>query len=209
MAMVFFLAEDNKTKIKLDTESSIQVNLPSTVSKTSIMSGQTASDEVIEGNATISISGIVTYAKIKERQGVDPVPNPIELQNHIQDTRRKRRKFTVFVKDSGQPILEDYENCVISDVSFVVDRFSDAITVSITFEQVFVSETARKTYLAPQRKESVKPSTAETTDSGQTTKTEEKESLSLFRTIEERGADLGRFIGEGIADVLNPSSFSP
>lgn len=179
MALLFFLAEDNKTRVKFDSEASVEVSLPSKVTQSSVMSGQTVSDDVIEGNIIISVTGNVTYSKLPSQTNN---PNPIQIQEYIQEARRSRRRFTVFTRDNGQPLLQDYEDCVIKDASVVADRFEDAITVSITFEQVFIAEAARKTFLAPKRKEDVKPSTSDTTDSGQGTKTnvDENESTSIF-----------------------------
>lgn len=189
MAIIFFLAQDNKTQVKLDSEASIEVSLPSTVSNSSVMTGQSVSDDVIEGNAIITVTGLVTYAKMPAQEGT---PNPIQFQELIQEARRNRRRFTVFAKDSGQPLLQDYEDCVISDVGISVDRYSDAITVSIVFEQIFISESAKKTFLAPKRKESVKPNTSDTKDSGQSTKTktEEDESRTIAVAMVDEGTKL-------------------
>ena len=193
MAMVFFLAQDGETKVALDSEASVQVSLSSTVSKSSTMSGGSTSDDVIEGNAVISTSGQVTYAKLTSQK---KNLNPIEYQEAIQEARRNRRRFTVYIKDYGMPLLQDYEDCVISDCSFTIDKYSDTITVSITFEQVFVTEAAKKAFLAPKPKESAKPTVTSPTSTGQSTKTD-------------AGATIGKSIEEGTRTLFSPATPAP
>ena len=178
MAMVYFKSVDGKTNISLDIETDIQVSLPSTVSKTSNMSGIAVSDDVIEGNANISVNGVVTYSKLSSQENN---LNPIQLQEALQESRRNRTRFTLYVKDYGQPLLKDYDDCVISNVDVSVGKYSDSINVSLSFEQVFVSQAAKATYLAPKSSESAKPTTANTKDSSDGSKTHKDEKGS--RTI--------------------------
>lgn len=186
--MVFFLAQDGKTQVALDSEATVSVSLPSIVSKSSTMNGTSISDDVIEGNAVITVQGRVTYSKLKSQENN---LNPIEFQEAIQEARRNRNRFTVNVKDYGQPLLQDYEDCVISNVDINVDKYSDTITVGLVFEQVFVSEAAKKTYLAPKRSEDAKPTVSDTKDSGNSSKTqvEEKKSRTIFKAVSEEGRD--------------------
>ncbi len=170
MAILFFIAEDGKTKVRLDTEVSIEVSLPSTVAKSSVMSGKSVSDDVIEGNATISVAGKVTYSKLPSRIGENL--NPIEFQDAIQVARSKGRRFTVYMQDEGYPLLQDYKDCVIKDCNFTVDKYTDTITVRLVFNQVFVSASAKKTFLKPKKAKESEPTTAEKEDSGQATGTE-------------------------------------
>jgi hypothetical protein len=146
--------------------------MPSTVTKSSVSSGQTASHEVIEGNIIISTSGIVTYSKTVSSENN---PTPITLQEEIQKLRRSGSKFTVYTYNNGQPLLQDYANCVISDVEFTASRFSDSIQCSITFEQVFVSAAAKKEFLKAIPSKSSAATNNSPTDTGQGTKTAEEE----------------------------------
>lgn len=169
MSMVFFLDEDGETRISLDSETQVTVNMPSTVSQTSNMSGSTVSDDVIEGNITISVSGLVTYAKMESQSSN---LDPLAFQKAIQVARRNRRKFTLYYKDTGQPLLQSYTNCVIENCNLLVDRFSDTITVDMTFQQIFVSAAATTTTLTTIVKESDKPTVSGTVDGGSSTSTE-------------------------------------
>ena len=183
MATVFFHAQDGTTKVRLDSEASISVSLPSMVSKSSNMDGSSVSDDVIEGNAVISIQGKVTYSKLKSQEkNLDP----IQFQEALQDARRNRNRFTLYARSKDQPLLQNYDNCVIANVDITVDKYSDTITVSLTFEQVFVSLAAKKTYLAPISSESSKPTTSETKDSGSGSKEnlDKQKSTFLVKLIE-------------------------
>ena len=163
MAMIFFFAQDGETKVSLDSEASVNVSLPSKVSKSSNMSGQTVSDEVIEGNATISVQGVVTYSKLKSQEkNLDP----LQFQEAIQEARRNRKRFTLNVKEYKQSLLQSYEDCVISNVDISVDKYSDTITVSMVFEQVFISDAAKKAFLAPKSSEEAKTTTSPLSVSG-------------------------------------------
>ena len=185
MAMVFFLATDGKTRVSLDSEASVSVSLPSKVAKSSTMSGKAVSDDVIEGNAVISVQGMVTYSKLKSQENN---LNPVELLEALHASRRNRQRFTLYVKDDGQPLLIDYEDCVISSAEVLVDRFSDASTVSLVFEQTFVSESAKTSYLAPISSEATKPTTSSRTDSGDGSKEnkDKNESSSIVYSLVER-----------------------
>ena len=172
MAYLYFMSQDGKTELTLDSETEISVSLPSTVTKSSVSSGQTASHEVIEGNTVITTSGIVTYNKTV---GSENNPNPITIQQEIQKLRRAGTKFTVYTYDNGQPLLQDYPNCVISDVNLSATRYSDTIQCSITFEQVFVPAAAKKAFLAPLPSKTAAPTNNSPEDTGQGTKTAEEE----------------------------------
>lgn len=163
MAMVYFLAQDGETRVAMDSESTVSVNLPSTVARSSNMSGTSLSDDVIEGNPVISVQGKVTYSKLPSQE---KHLNPIDFQKELQVARRNRKRFTLYIKNNGQPLLDSYDDCVISGVNITVDKYSDTITVNMTFEQVFVSAAAKATYLKPLVKASDAPSLSSTTDSG-------------------------------------------
>lgn len=180
MSMIFFKDMDGTTRVCLDNTASVNVSMPSTTSSSSTMNGSTVSDEVIEGNVTIAITGKVTYAKMESQKGN---LNPIEFEKAIQATRRNRRRFTVYYNIKGQPLMESYKNCVLTSCDFTIDTYSDTITVSITFEQIFVSKAAEVAFLSPRYKESDKPTIQPKGDNGTSTKTlvPEKEATSIFK----------------------------
>lgn len=187
MPMVFFLDTDGTTRIGMDSTSSVSISMPSTASTSSTMSGKPVSDEVIEGNVTISVSGIVTYSKLPSQvNNLDP----LSFQKSLQVARRNKRRFTVYLKDTGQPLMQNYKNCVLTNVEVTIDKFSDAITVNLGFEQIFVSQAATVSFLAPKVKESAKPTVEGTTPAGQSTGTEasEEESKTVALKLKEGGA---------------------
>lgn len=182
MSLIFFLDVDGETRVSLDTESSITINMPATVSSTSNMEGQTVSDELIEGNITIDVTGRVTYSKLPSQFNN---LNPIDFQNALQRARRGRRRFTLFYKDTGQALLQNYKNCVLKSATVNIGKYSDTITVSLSFEQIFISASAKKTTLKPIVKTSAKPTVTETKDSGQSTSTkvEEVDNKGMLKSI--------------------------
>jgi len=172
--MVFFLDTDGTTRVGMDSTTTVSVSMPSTASSSSTMSGKSVSDEVIEGNLTLSLTGFVTYAKLPSQE---TNLNPINFQRAIQRARRLKRRFTVYYKDTGQALMESYKDCVITSFDFTIDKYSDTITVSMSFEQIFVSQAAKVGFLAakiPKKvKESDKPTVDNITSNGQSTSTEE------------------------------------
>ncbi|AGH32168.1 endolysin [Vibrio phage 11895-B1] len=190
MTMVYFLSSDGKTKVGLDSESTVTVSMPSTVTKSSISSGKAVSHEVIEGNVTITVSGIVTYSKSKvQEDNLDP----IELQEELQKARRLSRKFTLYMaEDGGLPLLQNYDNCVISNVNVTAATYSNAVAVDISFEQVFVSEAAKKAYLKPKRSSATAATTNSPSDTGQGTKTraEEEDNRTMAVAVVEEVFDI-------------------
>mgnify|MGYP005991773427 CR=1 FL=1 len=184
MPMVFFLDTDGTTRIGMDSTSSVSISMPSTASTSSTMSGKPVSDEVIEGNVTISVSGIVTYSKLPSQvNNLDP----LSFQKSLQVARRNKRRLTVYLKDSGQPLMQNYKNCVLTNVEVTIDKFSDAITVNLGFEQIFVSQAATISFLAPKVRESAKPTVKGPTSAGQSTATEatEKERRTMFEAADQ------------------------
>lgn len=184
MSMVFFLDTDGKTRVGMDSTSSVSISMPASASSSSTMSGKSVSDEVIEGNVIISIVGIVTYSKMPSQiNNLDP----LNLQRGLQRARRNRRRFTVYYKDTGQPLMDSYKDCVLTNADVNIDKYSDSVTVNLTFEQIFVSQAAKVSFLAPKVKEASKPTVEGTTDSSQTTSTEieEKESRTIFLAIDQ------------------------
>lgn len=181
MGVLHFISVDGRTRVSLDTEDTISVSYPSTVTKTSTSEGVGISHGAIEENITISASGLITYSKSVAQDQAGNL-NPIEFQEHLQRCRRAGHKFTVYTFEDGLPLLQDYENCVISDATVTASKYSNSVSVEISFEQVFVSEAAKKTYLKPKPAAAAKPSAGSPDGNGQGTKTKEteKQSESIF-----------------------------
>lgn len=199
MSMVFFYDIDGSTKVGLDNTASVSVSMPAEASSSSTMSGNTVSDEVIEGNVTISVSGKVTYAKMESQKGN---LNPIDFQKAIQRARSERRRFNVYYNVKGQPLMSNYKNCVLTGCDFTIDVYSDTITVSLMFEQIFISKAAKVASLSSRYKESDKPTVKPVVDGGQTGKTDvtTKEKTTLLKkafTLQDQGKKptIGEYYG--------------
>ena len=169
MSLIFFLDEDGSTRVSLDIESSIIVNMPSSISKTSNMSGVSSSDEVIEGNITIDVVGRVSYSKTPSQQ--DNL-TPKEFKDALQACRRNRRKFTLYSKETHQQLVDSYPDCVLANAQVEVGKYTDTIDVQLTFEQVFVSDAATVTTIQAIPSEAAKPTVGGSTSSSQTTSTQ-------------------------------------
>lgn len=189
MSLVYFLDEDGSTRVSLDTESSIVVNMPSSVSKTSNMSGTSVSDEVIEGNITIEVSGKVSYSKTNS-QGNNL--NPDEFKKALQTCRRNRRKFTLYSSETSQQLVDSYPDCVLTNANVTVDRYADTITVQLSFEQIFVSDAATVTTIQAIPSEPTKPTVGDPSTTGQTTSTQvpPEERKTIFKASYDKGVSL-------------------
>ena len=184
MSLVYFLDEDGSTRVSLDTESSIVVNMPSSVSKTSNMSGTSVSDEVIEGNITIEVSGKVSYSKTNSQEdNLDPAA----FKTALQACRRNRRKFTLYSSETHQQLVDSYPDCVLTNANVTVDRYTDTITVQLSFEQIFVSDAATVTTIKAVPSEAAKPTVGDPSNTGQSTGTtlSDEESTSILYKMED------------------------
>ncbi|AUR84722.1 hypothetical protein NVP1063O_055 [Vibrio phage 1.063.O._10N.261.45.C7] len=172
MAIVYFISKEGNI-FSLGSEDNITVSQSNRSSKSSTMQGRTASDDLEEGNKTLSVSGMVSYTKTA-RQESNGIPDPITFQRMLDKVISSGERFTVYTNKSGKSLLDNMKDCVVIDRSVTVDRFSNAITATITFEQQFITDAATTTYLPPQKSESVK-NLASVDDSGNATKTTQSE----------------------------------
>ncbi|QXN60112.1 hypothetical protein KUA24_45 [Vibrio phage HNL01] len=188
MALIYFVSQSGDI-IALDGTESVEVSKDNSVSKSSMMDGTTISDGYSEGNKVISISGKVTYSK-SLRQQLDGTPTPLQFQRLIQQTERNHERFTLRTYKGSWPLLDDIKDCVIASNSVSITEYLDTIDVTLTIEQVFVSKSARTTYLAPQRtkQEGTSASVADTEDStGGKGATEEKDNRTIALALAEDG----------------------
>ena len=179
MSMIYFKSSDGSL-VAMDGETSIDVSRSNTIASSSVMSTRTVSDEVIQGNLVISVTGLVTYSKTPTQQGN---PTPEEWIDLIEAAISSKLRFTLYSTKyvAGKPLLKDYSNMVISDYGYTVDRFEDTITARITFNEVFVSDPAKQTYLPPKKSSSAEKDYPSETKNGKGTSTNvEKESASIL-----------------------------
>ncbi len=185
MGMVYFIAKDGKNIVTMDSETSITVSKINTVVKNSVMSGRTIGDDLSEGNPIITVSGLVTYSKTN-RQTAKGNPSPLELSAYLDESAAAGDRFILYTGGGTQKLLSNYDNCVIASHNLVVDKYEDTVTVSLVFEQVFVSAAAKTTYLPPLPAKEVKGKLADTKSTGSTGKTQVEEEVS--RTFFNAGA---------------------
>lgn len=156
MAIVFFTANDG-SNVSMDSETSITSSLTNTVTKSSTMSNSSSSDGYTVGNEMISVTGLVSSHKTPNQQGH---PTPTSFRKYIEDAINGGTRFTVgfdFGEGNGETkLLDSVDNCVITSRSYVVDKYTDTITVSLTFESQFVSVAAKQTELSPEKLASAK-----------------------------------------------------
>jgi hypothetical protein len=172
MAIVYFISKEGNI-FSLGSEDNITVSQSNKSSKSSIMAGRSASDDLEEGNKVLSISGVVSYTKTAKQES-DGVPNPLEFQRMLDSVVSSGERFTVYTNKAGRSLLDNMKDCVVIDRSVTVDKYSNAITASVTFEQQFITDSATKTYLPPQKSSSVNNLASED-GTGTTTKTTQPE----------------------------------
>lgn len=180
MGMVYFKTEDSDILVTMGSETSIEVSKSNKVTNSSVMSGRTVGDDLIEGNFVVNVQGVVSYSKSAAQKDH---PTPEEWEDLVDTAIANKRRFTLYsakYKD-GQPLLKDYQNVVIADYGYTVDEYANAIKARIVFQEVFVTNAAKITTLSPVRSTETKPSTQDATKGGKGTSTKNDEEYS--RTI--------------------------
>lgn len=153
MAIVFFKSGGNT--VSLDSETSITSSLTNSVTKSSTMSNSSSTDGYTVGNEVISVTGVVTSHKTATQSGN---PSPSKFREYIESAISSGERFTVvfsFGSGDGETttLLDSVDNCVITSRSYVVDKYLDTITVSLTFESQFVSVAATEVKLEAEKLE--------------------------------------------------------
>jgi hypothetical protein len=185
MGMLQFKTVDSDIIVQMDTESSIEVSKSNTISNSSVMSGANTSDNMQEGNVTVSVQGRVTYSKTASQQDN---PNPSEWIDLIDNAIRNKRVFKLDYDkhESGKAILKSYDNMVISDYGYTVDRFEDTITTRITFNEIYITDAAIVTELDPLPKKEDKPQLQDAeSNEGVGTEVSDKVRRSLFAFLDD------------------------
>ena len=137
MSLVYFI-NDAREIVCFDGETSVSVSQTNDVASSSVISGRNIADDVHEGDIIIDISGLVTYTKtISQINNKNPTPQ--EIIQRISRVVASRSRFTLYATDSRFPLINSYDNCVISAWSYALDDSEDTIEVSITFQQKFSS----------------------------------------------------------------------
>lgn len=151
MAIAYFYSNDNKTKISMDAETSLTYSQTNTSTKSSMMSGAPASDGYTIGNKTVTLEGLVTSSKTPYQESNNLSPD--DFRKYIEETIQKRTRFTVNFDfpENGTRLLDSVSNCIITNIRYVIDKYEDTMTVSLTFEEQFISPAATETVLTPKQ----------------------------------------------------------
>lgn len=188
MSLAYFISNSGDI-ICLDGTQSVEVTRSNSLTKSSMMIGREVADGVIEGNKVINITGVCTYTKsIRQQQNGNP--DPIKLQELLDQVVRNEERFKLrFVKGSYD-LLKDINNCVIVSQSIMVDQYLDTITVNLTIEEAFISQSAKKTYLPPERSSGSSSQISDTKDTKGGKKTlKEEERRTILLAVKEDGVD--------------------
>lgn len=197
MSLVYFTSVDGDTIVTMDSETDITFSRSNTSTKHSIFKNADISDGLIEGNVIITVTGVVTYSKTP-RQSLRN-PTPIEFQNLIDQVVRSQQRFTLYSSKAGHELLKDVSDCVITDQSISISRWSNSITATLTFESQFITDAARVTYLPP-----VPDNPSYTTEKGNgkgSTTGQSKEDAG--RTLFKAGAEVGFSMADAISGIFS------
>ncbi len=183
MSLVYFI-NDAREIVCFDGETSVSVSQTNDVASSSVISSRNIADDVHEGDIIINISGLVTYTKTLTQLN-NKNPNPQEIIRRISEVIASRSRFTLYATDSRYPLINSYDDCVIASWSYALDESEDTIEVEITFQQKFVSKSAKKSYLPPSPSKSTDGALASKGNGGDTGKTqvEEKQRTTIAYQI--------------------------
>lgn len=160
MTVVYLKSSDTEI-LTLDSITSVEKSQSNSVTKSSVMSGKQASDGYTVGNPTIAFSGICTYSKLKRTNQIITPPTPEELDKIVTRMINSQTRFTMY----GNALIPTMKDMVITDYRIMQDKYSNAITVSMALEQVFVSDAADVITISRPTKEA-KPELPENSKSG-------------------------------------------
>ncbi len=189
MSKAYIIAPDGETVICLDCEQNISVSRENQITSKSIMSGKEISDGYTTGLKTVNMSGIVTYSKGLHQQ--DNL-NPIDFQRQIDSLIEGKQRFTLYT-DKSVELMDDIEDCVIESCSVNLDRFLNAVTVTLSVRELWISQAATvgTLFLPPEQSAGANADgSSPTNGKGGKTEVEEKERVTILRGVEEDGRSL-------------------
>lgn len=145
MSQIFFYGSNNEY-ICIDCTKSVEFSQNNTINSHSVVSGKQVADDYMIGNKVVQIEGVVTYAK-NGRQFAEGNPTPQQFQNFIDSLVDNKTRFELNARQVKNQLLRNINNCVITARNETVDTYIDSLKVSLTLTEVFVSESAKATYL--------------------------------------------------------------
>jgi len=195
MSSVFLISHENDF-FALDVTTDVAKSQSNSLTKSSVMDGTNFSDGFTIGNPSISFSGICNYNKIDRGIAGFKIPNPKEFSVLLDKMIASFQRFTLY----GNKLIPNLDNVVITNYQITQNKYSDAMEVSLTVEQVFVSERAQEVRLTkPSKATSSDLDVTEKTDSGDGSKTEVEEEAAA------RTKSYLSLTYSGVSDFFNPS----
>lgn len=167
---VVFMKSPSGDLLTLDAITEVSKSRSNSLTKSSVMSGAQISDGYTIGNPTITFSGICSYTKVGVGRHPAVPPTPVELNTILDEMVISEERFTLY----GNDLIPTLNNVVIKDYGIVQSKWLNTINVTITVEQVFVSESATRTRITRPAADTNGDVTEEQ-DGGQGTKTQIKE----------------------------------
>lgn len=183
---VVFMVSTKGELLSLDSTVNVSKNRSNSLTKSSVMTGAQISDGYIIGNPSVTFSGICSYTKINRgrSEGNSP-PDPDKFNVILDEMVLSQERFTLY----GNDLIPSLDDVVILDYSINQGVFENAIEITITVEQVFVSESAQKTRVTVPSA-NTNGDVTEEQDLGQGNKTQQEESRTLLRTLADSAGGL-------------------
>jgi len=156
----------------LDITTEVSKSQSNALTKSSVMDGSNFSDGYTIGNPSITFTGICNYHKINRNIPGFITPNPREFSVILDKMIASFQRFTLY----GNNLIPTLPNVVITSYQINQSKYSESMEVTITVEQVFVSERAQTVRLTkPETATSSDLDVTENSDSGDGSKTELEE----------------------------------
>ena len=182
MSSVYMHSPVSGDLLTLDTVVNVNKTASNTLTKSSIMEGSSVGDGYTKGNPKISFSGLCSYNKIIRNPVEDEIiPDPIAFHLILDEIIDSYERFTLY----GNDLIPDLAEVVIVDYSITQNRYIDTIEVSLTVEQVFVSERAVTSRITqPEKAKGSDLDVREETDSGKGSKSQVDQETLILNGVE-------------------------
>jgi hypothetical protein len=136
---VVYLRSNNGAFLALDVTTNVSKTRSASITSSSIQSGASIADGYTIGNPSITFTGLCTDTKIRTKDGTDDFLNPFDLDLEINDMVESQERFILY----GNDLIPNLEDVVITNYSVTQGQYLDTLEVTLTVEQVFISESAR------------------------------------------------------------------
>ena len=180
---VVYMRSSKGEVLALDATVNVTKSRNNTLTKSSVQSGAQISDGFTIGNPSITFSGVCSYTKIK-RTGEEAPPTPDKLNVILDEMILSKERFTLY----GNNLIPTLSDVVILSYSLVQSIYENAIDVTITVEQVFISKSAQKTRItAPAKSTNGDVTEEEGLGQGNKTQQPEAQKISYLQSLRNEG----------------------